>query len=186
MSGLIIFLTFRSQFFPIAKAIIAHFSVNGCTPVVASAGDYHSLMPSRKPTVSSPSLASPSPHGGILGKRDGRRFLSVVSFSSRMSHPAASFALFVAPTKHHEAKHTHSQSAHCAHNPCADAVYQQHSLHLSESLTSSWGWLGLHATWHTQTPTNTPTNLLQHKQHTDTISAAPYWALWRSWEWGSP
>lgn len=137
MSGLFFFSNVQIAVCPVAKAIIAHFSVNGCTAIVASAGDYHSLMPSRKPTVSSPSLASHSLHGGILGRRDGRRFLSVVSFSRRMSHPAASFALFVAPTQHHEAKHKHSQSAHCAHSLCAEAVYQRHSLYLSESLTSS-------------------------------------------------
>lgn len=94
--------------------------------------DYHSVMPCRNAnSILLPlSLGLPSPHRGMLGWKDGRGggavggLLSVVSFSSCMSHPAVSFALFVTPTQLREARlpHTHQYALQSC-SPYVEALH---------------------------------------------------------------
>lgn len=104
--------------------------------------DYHSVTPSRNAnSILLPlSLGLPSPHRGMLGWKDGRGgggvggLLSVVSFSSCMSHPAVSFALFVTPTQLREAWHPHThQYALQSCSPYVGAVHLWHLIYLAES-----------------------------------------------------
>lgn len=125
---------------PKMKAKVVHFSLNECTAIVAAAADYHSVLPSRNANPLllplSVSLGVPSPHRGMLGWRDGQRgLLSVVSFSSSMSHPAVSLKLFVTPTQttqHHQARlaHPHKHILH-SHKPHVKMRYNSGIHHTS-------------------------------------------------------
>lgn len=119
------------------------------------------------------SLGLPSPRRGMLGWRDGQRgLLSVVSFSSCMSHPAVLLALFVTPT------HTLPPSAAytCVHihtalsQPlCWSRVHVTFIIPHWILRYKPWGRLELHATWHTQTPAR-HTKLQQQQQPIATMS----------------
>lgn len=80
--------------------------------------------------------------------------LSVVSFSSCMSHPAVSFALFVTPTQLREARlpHTHQYALQSC-SPYVEAVHLWHLIYLAKSSPMRLTWTWKH------------TNLLQHQNN---------------------
>lgn len=118
------------------------------------------------------SLGLPSPRRGMLGWRDGQRgLLSVVSFSSCMSHPAVLLALFVTPTHNTTKRSIHvCTNTHCTLTTvCWSRVPVTFIIPHWILRYKSWGRLELHATWHTQTPA-VHTNLQQPQQHTAAMS----------------